>query len=165
MSADSLTEFLHSRIPLTAEMQLRVQPGPPDAIEVRAPLAPNINVHGTAFGGSLVTLAIVAGWTLVNRALQRAAVECALFVQKSECEYLAPARGELVASGRLPEADWHAFLVDLRRQGRARIAIEVAVSSGGTVVARHLGSFVAKSPQPQAASAERAPESESKAIP
>ncbi|MBL6749110.1 MAG: YiiD C-terminal domain-containing protein [Nevskia sp.] len=146
MTPDSLTDFLHSRIPLTAAMQLRVQPGERHAIEVRAPLAPNINVHQTAFGGSLVTLAIVAGWTLLHQALQQDAVECAVFVQKSQCEYLLPARGELSAAARLPADAWREFLADLRLHGRARIEIEVTVSSGGQAVARHLGSFVAKAP-------------------
>jgi thioesterase domain-containing protein len=144
MSTDPTTEFLYSRIPLTAAMQLRVLTGPPHEIEVRAPLEPNINVHGTAFGGSLVTLAIVTGWTLLNRALAEAGIECAVFVHKSECEYLQPARGELSATGSLSDAAWQGFLAGLEK-GRGSIAIEVTVSSGGQAVARHVGSFVAKS--------------------
>lgn len=144
MNADGLTEFLHSRIPLTAAMGLRVLPGGAQEIEIRAPLAPNINVHQTAFGGSLVTLAIVAAWTLLHRALEQAQVVCAVFVQKSECEYLLPARGELCASGRLPEDGWREFLEGLQRDGRGRIELDITVSSDGAACARHRGSFVAK---------------------
>lgn len=143
MTSQELTDFLRSRIPLTAAMQLSVLRNTGRDIVLGAPLAPNVNLHDTVFGGSLVTLSIVAGWALLDQALRAEGIAAQLVVQKSECHYLLPAQADFVASASLPEGEWHAFLTALQRRGRGRIAIDVLLSSEGRDVARHKGSFVA----------------------
>ena len=41
-------------------------------LTVEAELAPNVNVHGTAFAGSLYAIAALSGWGLVHLELARA---------------------------------------------------------------------------------------------
>ncbi|MGD8828046.1 MAG: YiiD C-terminal domain-containing protein, partial [Gammaproteobacteria bacterium] len=60
-----LSEYLHHSIPLIAHMGVEVCPVGEDGIRLRAPLAPNSNHIGTAFGGSLHGLATLACWGLV----------------------------------------------------------------------------------------------------
>ncbi len=104
MSPEALTEYLHRHIPLTAAMQLRVLHSGDGHIELLAPLSPNRNHRDTAFGGSLATLGIVTGWTLLQQGLLREGVEARVVVQKSECEFLEPVVAEFVSESHLPAA-------------------------------------------------------------
>ena len=142
MSPEAYTEYLHRHIPLTAAMQLRVLRSGAGSIELAAPLAPNRNHRGTAFGGSLVTLGIASGWALLQRSLSEAGIEARIVVQKSECEYLLPVEQEFVSSSSLPE-EWPQFLDTLRKRGRARITVHSTLRSAGQDVVRHSGTFVA----------------------
>ena len=63
------------------------------ALILTAPLAPNHNHLGTAFGGSLATLATLAGYTLLW--LELGDRESHIVIQESQIRYLAPVRGEL----------------------------------------------------------------------
>lgn len=142
MTPEAYTEYLHRHIPLTAAMQLRVLHCDGGRIELEAPLRPNLNHRGTAFGGSLVTLGIACGWTLLQRGLAEAGVEGRIVVQKSECDYLLPVEQAFSASSSLPP-EWPQFLDTLGQRGRARITVHSSLSSGGREVVRHSGVFVA----------------------
>jgi thioesterase domain-containing protein len=148
MSPEAFTEYLHRNIPLTAAMQLRVLRGDEHGIELAAPLAPNRNHRDTAFGGSLATLGIVAGWTLLQQGLEREGLEARIVVQKSECEFLQPVAAEFFAESRLPAEEWPRFLATLRKRGRARITVHSTLRSAGQEVVRHSGTFVALAGEP-----------------
>ena len=144
MTPDALTQFLHREIPLTAAMRLSVIRSEAGEIEIAAPLAPNVNLHGTAFAGSLATLGLVSGWLLLHRALEQAALPAQLVAQKNQCQFLAPAREELRGLARLPDADWLRFADALRHKGRARVEVLTEIRAGATLAVTHTGTYVAK---------------------
>ncbi len=47
-----LEETLHMEVPLTKEMGVRAEEHDGRELIIRADFEPNINIHGTAFGGS-----------------------------------------------------------------------------------------------------------------
>ena len=143
MSPEAFTEYLHRHIPLTAAMQLRVLHSGNGRIELAAPLAPNRSHRDTAFGGSLATLGIVTGWSLLQQGLRQEGVEARIVVQKSECEFLEPVADEFFSESHLPAAEWARFLATLRKRGRARITVHSILRSAGHEVVRHSGTFVA----------------------
>lgn len=137
MSPEQYTDYLHRSIPLTAAMAIRVRRLDADCVEIRAPLPPNRNHHGTAFGGSLATLAILSGWTLVQRGLDTAGITAKLMVQRSECDFLAPAEVDFVAESRFAgEAEWPRFIEQLHHRGRARIAVDIRIHADAGVAMR-----------------------------
>lgn len=144
MNPEGMTAYLHQGIPLTAAMGIEVIEAQPHCMIVRAPLAPNINHHQTAFGGSLVTLGIIAAWSLVHFGLCDAGLESALVIQKSECEYLRPVTEGLIAQATTDDTEWCRFVAQMVRKRRARIAIETRLRSGGAEALRHRGTFVAQ---------------------
>lgn len=127
MDAAELTQYLHGQIPLAAAMQLQVTACDGERIRVQAPLAANRNPHGTVFGGSLATLGIVAGWTLLYEALQRAGMAASLVIQHFDADYRAPATAAFSAETCLP-ADWPVFIANLRRRGRAKLTLDIVLS-------------------------------------
>ena len=115
-------------IPMVRAMQVALGEMHPEAVHLHAPLAPNLNDKGCAFGGSLVALMTLAGWALVENRLQAAGLHADVFVADSQVEYLAPLWDDLVAEA-VPAAgeDIDAFIAAFAQKGKARIAIEVGV--------------------------------------
>jgi thioesterase domain-containing protein len=148
MSPEAFTAFLHESIPLTAAMGLRVLGGTAGSIELLAPLQPNRNHQGAAFGGALATLGIVSGWALLQQELERQAQPAKIVVQRSECDYLAPVDAEFTSRSSLDPAEWERFLAMLRRRGRARITVPTTLHCAGREAVRHSGIFVAMTGSP-----------------
>lgn len=141
--ADALTRFLHANIPLTQAMAIAVLPDAPGRLRLVAPHLPNRNPHGTVFGGSLATLAIATGWTLLFDALREEGLDAGLVIQHFECDYLAPAAAEFIGEASLPE-DWPAFVAQLRGRGRARLELAVDLSCDGRTVLTAKARYVAR---------------------
>jgi thioesterase domain-containing protein len=146
-TADELAAFLARELPLSTALGVEIDAldAQARAVSLRAPLAPNRNPHGTAFGGSLATLALLAGWVLVHRALAAEEIAAQLVVQHTECDYLVPARGALQASAALDEDAWRRFTAALRDKGRARIEVAVTVESEGQQVVAFRARLAARS--------------------
>jgi len=143
MTPDDYTEYLHRHIPLTAAVAARVRRMEPGLVEISAPLGPNTNHRGTAFGGSLSTLAILSGWVVLQQALQAEHVAARLVIQKSECDYMEPVDADFSAESRLPLEEWPRFLQTLARRGRARITVLSLIRADGREVLRASGTYVA----------------------
>ena len=61
----ALARYLHEHMPLTRALGVSVLAAGQQGVNLAAPLAANINHQSTAFGGSLASLAILAGWSWV----------------------------------------------------------------------------------------------------
>ena len=142
-SLDALRAHLQS-IPLVRAMQVEVVGDSAGRLRLQAPLGPNVNDKGCAFGGSLVSLMTLAGWCLVSGRLERAGLEAEVYVADSLVHYLAPLRADLEAEAWLEEGDWAAFLAGFRERGKARcrIAARVCLPEGGEATT-FSGRFVA----------------------
>ena len=120
-------------IPLARAMQLRAQAWDGDNLVLAAPLAPNINDKGCAFGGSLLSLLTLAGWGLIVLKLRELEHKCDVYVQDSEVRYLAPVWEDFTARACLAEGEsWDEFARALRSRGRARlrVACHVPLATG-----------------------------------
>ena len=121
-------DSLLGAIPLTRTMQIALRDYDGDNLALAAPLEPNVNDKGCAFGGSLASLTTLAGWGLVALKLRSLGLDCEIYVQDSTIRYLAPVWGELVANARLADGEsWDAFLTALNARGRGRLRIACPV--------------------------------------
>lgn len=144
--ANQLIRFIRDHIPLARAMDLQLVTCGPDSLSLRAPLAPNVNDKGCAFGGSLVSLMTLNGWALVEHALRQRGLACDLFVAESSVRYLAPLWQDLRSEARLAgDADWRTFFDTLSARGRARIKVDCVVrGADGQPAATLAARFVAK---------------------
>jgi len=109
-------------IPLTTAMGLVVTGREDDALVLAAPLAPNINDKGCAFGGSLASLMTLAGWGWVELATQARGIAADIYVRDSALRYLAPVWSDFRALARpAADADVEDFLHTLATDGKARL--------------------------------------------
>ena len=101
-----------------------------EAVALAAPLEPNLNHRGTAFGGSVATLAILSGWTHVHFKLRRAGLKTHTVIHESSVHYDKPIQDRLVARcGDIPLEEWERFTRTLKRKGKARIHVQATVHS------------------------------------
>lgn len=144
MNTEALRTYLHTHIPLAAAMQVEVLQASPEFIALSAPLAPNINHRGTAFGGSIATLATLAGWSLLRVRLDDFQPLPHLVIQRSSIDYLRPIEGSFTAQVAYPtEFDWNDFLLRLTDKGKARLPLSIEVHADAQLAARMEGVFVA----------------------
>lgn len=144
MTTAELETYLHNHIPLARAMAVRVASVAEDRLVLEAPLAPNINHHGTVFGGSAASVATLAAWSLVHVRLAAAGLPASLVIQRSTIDYLRPMAGDFAAIATLEdEAAWTQFLRMLSRRGRGRIRIETVLECAGDRAGVFEGEFVA----------------------
>ena len=144
--AQQVIQFMRDEIPMALAMDLRLGDCDNDTLTVLAPLAPNVNDKGCAFGGSLVSVMTLTGWALVELALRQHGVVCDLFVAESTVHYLAPLWKDFRSEAKLAaEADWVTFFHTLKTRSRARIGVVCMVpGSDGKPAATLSARFVAK---------------------
>ena len=141
-------EYLQRRIvgefAVAKHMGIVVESADDSAVVLRAPLAPNANHKGTAFGGSLYSVAVLAGWAWATRYLASHGVAADAVIQESSTRFLAPVEGELRATAAAPsEVQIDKFRKMLQRAGRGRIRLRVEVGRDHIVAALFEGEFVA----------------------
>jgi thioesterase domain-containing protein len=141
-------EYLQDRIVgefmLARHMGVVVESADDAAVVLRAPLAPNANYKGTAFGGSLYSLAVLTGWAWITRYLASRGVSVDAVIQESSMRFLAPVEGELRASAAAPSAaQIDKFRKMLQRAGRGRIRLRVEINYGETLATLFEGEFAA----------------------
>jgi thioesterase domain-containing protein len=139
-----LKAYLHRNIPITAAMEIAVESVAADEVVLAAPLEPNINHRETLFGGSAVTICILAAWSLIHLRLTEAGIAHRLVIQRSTMNYEAPVTGRFTAHARLAdETAWERCLTMLGRHNKSRFSTIAELRQGELVGARMAADFVA----------------------
>jgi thioesterase domain-containing protein len=142
--AGYLQERIDREIILAKPMGVIVEAADESAIILRAPLAPNANHKGTAFGGSLYSLAVLTGWAWVTRFLVTRKLDAEAVIQESNIRFLAPVQSEMRACIEIPaDAEIDKFQKMLVRAQRGRIRLAVTMHQGSTLATVFDGLFAA----------------------
>lgn len=129
-AATALERRIHEGIPLSRAMHYRITLLHDTRIRVEAPLAPNVNVHGTGFAGSLYALGILTAWALCAHLIDRAMIDADLVVAAADIRYRAPIRDDIRCDCTVSAHEAEDFVRQLRQDGRARLAVTVRVGEG-----------------------------------
>lgn len=142
--ASKLRQLWAEGIPLASAMQVEIRRLDERVLQLAAPLAPNRNHMGSAFGGSLQGLATLAGWGVTLIAAGDPARQHVV-IRDAQMRFSAPVSGELLAEAAMPSAAAvAAFRGALAERGRARLTVAVEICGpGNSVAARFVGEFVA----------------------
>lgn len=130
----------HEEIPISATMGIRVHRFDGELLEVGAALAPNRNIHGTAFAGSQFSIAALCGWGQVFLQLNRAGSAGSIVFVDGQIRCLAPVRDDMVARCTWTELA-ETQLAMLADKPRTRIQLAVEIESGGTRAADFSGEY------------------------
>ncbi len=141
----ALEATLHQEIPLTRAMGLRVASWQDLQLQLDLPLSGNTNHTGSAFGGSLYSAAVLAGWGWLQLRQQDAGLPHGqVVIQDGQIEYPLPVFEDARAICTAPdEALWNRFSKTYQRHGRARLGLTTRILlADGREAVRFAGQYV-----------------------
>ena len=133
-SATQLQALINRTIPLSAAMGYRISTLDARSITVEAPLAPNINIHGTGFAGSQYALGILAAWGLCAHMIAQAGLDAELVVVEANIRYRLPVTGDIVCHCAVTEAARRTFIGALTGKSRSRLTLRVEIGADSAAV-------------------------------
>ena len=100
--AEELDDFLRTHLPLARAAGVKVERYTGDKLIASAPLDKNINDKGTAFGGSLYNICVIAAWGMTHLKSLEMGLKGDIVVAKGEINYLRPLTSQLMATAIAP---------------------------------------------------------------
>ncbi|MCR1786347.1 DUF4442 domain-containing protein [Nocardioides carbamazepini] len=135
-----LTAHVRSMIPVLDAMGVEVVEAGRNTVAARLPAGPNVNHFGTAYAGSLFTVAEVLGGLYASTSL---VLEGAVPLVKSlTIDFLRPATTDVVARATLDDDVINRVLAETTEHGKSDFELVAEVTDAdGTVVARTRGLY------------------------
>ncbi len=145
MTNQDLENFLKQQIPITKAFGVKVVKADHDQVELICPLELNHNHLGTAFGGSLAAVAILAGYTWIFQELDRRGHKVHVLLKSSEAEYHMPVHEDLRAMCKAPDENtFESFIKAFEKKGLARLNLTSEIRTSQGVACTLKGEFVAQ---------------------
>jgi thioesterase domain-containing protein len=139
-----LEQTLYAEVPLTAQMGMRVESHGDNELMLHADFAPNINIHGTAFGGSLYSICALTCWGMLHLKFDEAGIDAHSVIGQANIVYLKPVRGDIKASCRLPDDGmFDEFMQKLGQGSKARIELKAEIHTEDGLAVVFTGSYSA----------------------
>lgn len=134
----------HEEIPISKAMGIRVADFANDQLVVRAELEPNINVHGTAFAGSLYAIAALCGWGMTWLQLRSRRIDGSIVIADGKIHYDRPVKEPIVATCRFVATDQADALARLTSQSKTRFMLDCVIRANGNDAARFTGDYAVR---------------------
>ena len=138
----ALERTLHDEIPLTRAMDVRVAAYDGNLLRLTAPLPANVNDKGTAFGGSLYSLAVLCGWSLLHLKVKEAGLAHNIVIQEANVRYLLPVSQDLSAECRIDDEAVSQLYTALKTRDRTRLPLEVVIKQNERPAFEFSGRYV-----------------------
>ena len=144
MNNTELEQYIYRHIPITQQMEISVTQLDATGITLTAPIAPNINDKGTAFAGSINTLAVLSGWALIQNRIVEEHIAATIVATQNTVRFVHPIchRLEVFCPSPSPET-WAAFLDTLRGKGKTRLELSATFSESGQTCVNFEGRYAA----------------------
>jgi thioesterase domain-containing protein len=140
----TLEHTLHTEVPLTEVMGLRVEGHDENELLLHADFEPNINIHGTAFGGSLYSICAVTCWGMLHLRFEEEGIPAHCVLGSADIVYQLPVRGDIKARCRLPDDDSVSQMIqNLKRGEKARIELKAEIHTEDGIAVVYTGSYSA----------------------
>jgi len=138
-----LQNKIRNAIPVSEAMQFSIVELSSGSILVQAPLAPNVNIHGTGFAGSIYSIAVLAGWGLSTHIMGVLSMDGELVVSEAKIRYRVPVTGVIECRTVASEAERKEFQASFNDTGKGKLSLRIEVGDAPHAVL--LGTFYAVS--------------------
>jgi thioesterase domain-containing protein len=132
----------HRDIPPAAAMAIEVVAYDGRTLTVRAPLAANRNVHGTAFAGSLFSVCVLTGWGATWLALRERGLTGSIVVADSQIRYRKAVSGDLVCHCTTESQSLDAAFAGFTESGRASLPLTCTIDAGDRLAVAFEGTYI-----------------------
>jgi thioesterase domain-containing protein len=147
VAGHDVNAYLARHVPITQAMGIRLRSFDAAGVTMTAPLKPNLNDKGIAFGGTLASILALSGWALTDLVLRQAGEVADVLIAVGATEYRAPVSGRIVARCPLPPAeDLSAFLTAYRLRGKALLRLEAFIETKDGPAALFHATYIARRP-------------------
>jgi len=145
---EELERLIVEEMPITEHLEFSLATDEQGRLRASAPLQPNANHMGSAFGGSLSMLATLTGWAMTHQVVQDAMEDMRrrveVIIQESDIEYMRPIYENISVICERPDEDTlERFQNMLDRWGRARIDLKCKIDAAGERAVTFIGRYVA----------------------
>tara|TARA_R110000868_G_scaffold410693_5_gene699852 strand:+ start:32160 stop:33425 length:1266 start_codon:yes stop_codon:yes gene_type:complete len=135
--------YLHTEIPITKQMGIEVQRLSTNEVKLKAPIELNINHRRSAFGGSVDSLFLTAGWSYIRLVVDHIKPLPVIVGSKSQTTFQRPITQDFAAQLVIPsKKEVDKFLDAYQRFGKARITLEAVIEDEGKRYAAFKGDYV-----------------------
>ncbi|MFV2004094.1 MAG: thioesterase domain-containing protein [Gammaproteobacteria bacterium] len=140
---EELQQVLHSEIPLTKTIGIKVIDHTDLSLTLSAPLENNINHKCTAFGGSIYSVAVLSGWGLIYLLLKQHGLSGHIVIQESNTKFIKPVTSDITAKCSFESKEqYERFLKMYQRKGIARIQLKSSITNDTGTNVIFKGSYV-----------------------
>lgn len=106
MIIEEIQNKIHTQIPMTKLMQLELKNIDNSMLISSAPLNINVNDKGTAFGGSLSTIAIISSWCMAYYLSKKLNIgESNIVIVNNETKFLRPVTKDIICNTFIPKEE------------------------------------------------------------
>ncbi|MEX2489932.1 MAG: YiiD C-terminal domain-containing protein [Pseudomonadales bacterium] len=138
---ESLEKTYHNLIPISAHMGVKVVSWDGQKLVLQAPLANNINHQQSAFGGSLFSLAALAGWGLLQLKLAELELHCNTVIAGGDVNYAVPVFDDFTCECALPK-HWPEVVTRLTTKGKGSLDLPSIIMANGKQAMAFNGRYV-----------------------
>ena len=135
----NLQTIWYEKIPLSKAMDMRIVDFVDNTLTCRASLEPNVNVHGTAFAGSLYAVQALTGWGMMHLQLRLQALDASIVIAHGEIDYARPVAEDITVRCSFLSRDAEMRLLKVEGKHQFQLSCEVALKNGSTA-----GSFTGR---------------------
>ena len=118
---EQLQAIWYKQRPLSQAMEMRIADFNGLALTTEASLAPNVNVHGTAFAGSLYAIQALTGWGMMHLQLALNTLDASIMIASGQINYAKPVAQDIRV--RCSFGDNLAEMEKLRANGKGRFPL------------------------------------------
>ena len=94
-------KLVNQTIPISQQIGWQIESLSAEKIVAHTQLAPNINIHGTGFAGSLFAAAMATGWTLLKYWSDQQTFRSELVAAEANIKYLSPVTDDFICEATL----------------------------------------------------------------
>ena len=125
-----LQTIWHQQIPLSQAMQMQIADFDGQVLTTEASLAPNVNVHGTAFAGSLYAIQALTGWGMMHLQLKLNALDASIVIANGQINYAKPVAQSIYVRCSFGEHAGEITKLIATGKGRFPLICEVLLAEG-----------------------------------
>ena len=124
-----LEQIILQSIPLSNSLGFKLRNLTQDSIIVDAPLEPNLNIHGTAFAGSIYSIGVLTAWGLTTHIISQAGIVADLVIAKASIRYRKPVIDSIQCACSISQSQRKRFLTSLQNANHGNLNLKVEVGN------------------------------------
>ena len=137
-----LQQLWREHFPLSNAMDIRVHRFQEHELVTHTALAPNTNIHGSAFAGSLYAIQALTAWGLLYLELKSHNLKASIIHASGQIDFAHPVNEDIVAASSLQDTEFD--LNRLKDRGKIRLRLTAEVRTADTLASSFAGDYLAR---------------------